>query len=63
MTKHSIKAITPKKIASHKELKSISGQKIPQSKLTKSLFSLNPKMGKTVTFNRTLSGHRKTKGV
>lgn len=59
MVKHSIKAITPKKIASHKEVGTQPGQKIPQSKLTKSLFTLNPKMRKQTITNRTLSGLRK----
>lgn len=59
MIKHSIKAMPIKKIASHKELNSVAGQKIPQSKLTKSLFTINPKMRKQTITNRTLSGLRK----
>lgn len=59
MVKHSIKALPVKKIASHRELNAVAGQKIPKSKLTKSLFSVNPKMRKQTITTRTLSGLRK----
>jgi len=39
------------------------GTRIPQSKLTKSLHSLAPKMRKQTNIMRTLSGIRKAKGI